>query len=103
MTIVLATYTTAPGKDGEVADLLRSYTALVLEEPGCLAFEVYRSVDDRHRFLLLEKYVDRAAFEAHQATEHFTRSGGQPDPPVARRPQRRDPGRLIRQVPVRGG
>ena len=72
MTIVLATYTTAPGKDGEVADLLRSYTALVLEEPGCLAFEVYRSVDDRHRFLLLEKYVDRAAFEAHQATEHFT-------------------------------
>lgn len=72
MTIVLATYTTAPGKDNEVADLLRSYTALVLEEPGCVAFEVYRSVDDRRRFLLLEKYVDRAAFDAHRVTEHFT-------------------------------
>ena len=72
MTIVLATYVTAPGKDDEVADLLRSYTALVLEEPGCIEFEVYRSVDDQRRFLLLEKYVDRAAFAAHQATEHFT-------------------------------
>lgn len=72
MTIVLATYTTAPGKDEEVANLLRSYTALVLEEPGCTAFEVYRGMDDRRRFLLLEKYVDRAAFDAHRATEHFT-------------------------------
>ena len=71
MTIVLATYTTAPGREDQVADLLRSYTALVLEEPGCLAFEVYRSVDDRRRFLLLEKYVDQAAFDAHRETEHF--------------------------------
>ena len=72
MTIVLATYTTAPGREDEVADLLRSYTALVLEEPGCLAFEVYRSVDDGRRFLLLEKYVDQAAFDAHRETEHFS-------------------------------
>ena len=72
MTIVLATYTTAPGREDQVADLLRSYTALVLEEPGCMAFEVYRSVDDRRRFLLLEKYVDQAAFDAHRETEHFS-------------------------------
>ena len=72
MTIVLATYTTAPGREDEVADLLRSYTALVLEEPGCMAFEVYRSVDDRRRFLLLEKYVDQASFDAHRETEHFS-------------------------------
>lgn len=72
MTFVLATYTTAPGNEDAVADLLRSYTALVLEEPGCVAFEVYRSVDDGRRFLLLEKYVDRAAFDAHRATDHFT-------------------------------
>ncbi|MCE2529576.1 MAG: antibiotic biosynthesis monooxygenase [Acidimicrobiia bacterium] len=32
-------------------------------------------MDDRHRFLLLEKYVDRAAFKAHQATKHFTDVG----------------------------
>ena len=32
----------------------------------------YGLVDDRRRFLLLEKYVDRAAFDAHRATEHFT-------------------------------
>ncbi len=29
-------------------------------------------MDDRRRFLLLEKYVDRAAFDAHRATKHFT-------------------------------
>ncbi len=72
MTIVLATYLTAPGKDEEVAALLRDYTTLVVEEPGCLAFDVYRSVDDRRRFLLYEKYLDRAAFDAHTATAHFT-------------------------------
>jgi (4S)-4-hydroxy-5-phosphonooxypentane-2,3-dione isomerase len=38
-------------------------------EPGCEAYQVHRTDDDR--FVLYERYVDAAAIEAHHATSHY--------------------------------
>jgi (4S)-4-hydroxy-5-phosphonooxypentane-2,3-dione isomerase len=42
-----------------------------VREPGCLRFDVVRSVSEPDRFLLYEWYVDEAAFEAHKTTQHY--------------------------------
>ena len=35
------------------------------KEPGCLQYELYRSMEDPDRFTLLEKWTDEAALEVH--------------------------------------
>ena len=44
-------------------------------EPGCLTFDVSRSVEDDTVFVLYEEWNDPAALDVHYATEHFTRLG----------------------------
>jgi len=42
------------------------------DEPGCLRFDVYRSLEDPCRFVLHEIYRDQAAFyEQHRSTPHY--------------------------------
>ena len=43
-----------------------------LEEPGCQRFDVWQDPDDRTRVFLYEIYDDRAAFDVHLASPHFT-------------------------------
>jgi autoinducer 2-degrading protein len=46
--------------------------ASLAEEPGCLRFDVHRSADDPHRFLLYELYTDADAFYvAHRQAPHY--------------------------------
>jgi autoinducer 2-degrading protein len=46
--------------------------ASLRDEPGCLRFDVHRSVDDPCRFVLHEIYRDQAAFaDEHRATSHY--------------------------------
>ena len=40
-------------------------------EAGCRQFDVCRSEDDPTKVFLYEVYDDRAAFEAHVASEHY--------------------------------
>ena len=47
--------------------LLPHHIGLTRAEPGCLSFEVWRSMSDPMRFGVHEVFRDRAAFEAHQA------------------------------------
>lgn len=55
----------------EVLALLPSVREQTAAEPGCLGYEVFRSVDDPARLLLVERYRDAAAVEAHRATSHY--------------------------------
>ena len=42
------------------------------DEPGCVRFDVHRSIDPSNRFFLHEIYRDRAAFEVdHKAAPHY--------------------------------
>ncbi|MET7395718.1 putative quinol monooxygenase [Dactylosporangium sp. NPDC005572] len=46
--------------------------ASVRDEPGCLRFDVHRSVDDPYRFVLYEIYTDQDAFyQQHRAAPHY--------------------------------
>lgn len=49
-----------------VAALLPEHIRLTRSEPGCLAFEVIRSMSDPVRFAVREIFASRADFEAHQ-------------------------------------
>lgn len=42
-------------------------------EPGNVRFEVARSVQDANTFLVVESYVDEAAYQAHLETPAFRR------------------------------
>lgn len=40
-------------------------------EPGCLGYEVLRSAEDPASMVLIERYADRAALDAHLASPHY--------------------------------
>lgn len=42
-----------------------------LAEPGCLGYEVFRAVDAADTLLLLERYRDEAALQAHRQSAHY--------------------------------
>lgn len=50
-----------------VASLMREHERLSRAEPGCLVFEIFRSMSDPMRFAVREIFADRPSFEAHQA------------------------------------
>jgi quinol monooxygenase YgiN len=56
-----------PAEQERVLPLLAEHVRLTRAEPGCLAFAVTPSPDDPGRFVVAERFRDRAAFEAHQA------------------------------------
>lgn len=72
MVTILATYVAAEGNEEKLAEGLRDYVPMVLTEPGCIAFDVYRGIDNHRLFILVERYADRAAVDAHMAADHFT-------------------------------
>ena len=52
-------------------DLVAEITAATRAEPGCVSYDWCRSADDPNLWILVEAYVDRAAGDAHVASEHF--------------------------------
>lgn len=62
---LLVTITAAQGKGGQLAQGYRARCAEVMEEPGCEQFEVFQSVINPDKLLLVERWVDQAALDAH--------------------------------------
>lgn len=50
-----------------VVEALPSHIELTRAEPGCLVFEVTQDAEDPFVFHVYEQFIDRAAFEHHQA------------------------------------
>ena len=71
MITVVARYRALEGRADEVAAALVPYAEIVRTEPGCVTFDVNRSLDDDHDFILYEVYRDQEAFDAHVASPHF--------------------------------
>lgn len=72
--LVVAHWQARPDTVSEVEAILRELSSTVeREEPGCLSFRVFRNLEERTRFVLIEEYRDADAFKAHLATEHFAR------------------------------
>ena len=71
MFVVIAQWYAKPGMDDEVAAVLRTAVRNSRTEPGCVLFMANRSVEDPRRFVMYEQFVDKAAFDAHLATDSF--------------------------------
>jgi quinol monooxygenase YgiN len=62
---LVVTIAAAPGKGSELANAYKPRCAEVQKEPGCEQFEVFRSVIDSDKLLLLERWTDQAALDVH--------------------------------------
>ena len=68
---VVARWQPKEGALGEVLAILAELRPKSLAEPGCISYEVYRNVAPPHGLLLIERYSDQAAIEAHRQSEHY--------------------------------
>jgi quinol monooxygenase YgiN len=61
------------GKEDELAATLRELADASRQEPGCELYIPTQDPESPRSFLLYEQYVDKAALDAHAASEHFQR------------------------------
>lgn len=69
--VVIAQYKVRAGEEERVEAALKEMRAASRAEPGNLDYQVLRDPGQRAVFVLYERYVDEAAFDAHRATAHF--------------------------------
>jgi quinol monooxygenase YgiN len=62
---LVVTFTAAPGKGAELAQIFEGRCAEVIQEPGCEQFEVFRSAINPDKLTLLELWTDQAALDVH--------------------------------------
>lgn len=62
---LIARFTVRAGSAGAVTALLTEYAAVVRSERGNLLFEPHREVDRPEVFVVVEKYRNQDAFQAH--------------------------------------
>ena len=62
---LIVTITAAPGKGSELAQLYKGRCVEVMSEPGCEQFEVFQSAVNPDKLVLLERWTDQAALDAH--------------------------------------
>ena len=65
---LIVTITAAPEKGSELAQLYDGYCREVMKEPGCEQFEVFQSVINPDKLVLLERWTDKAALDVHALT-----------------------------------
>jgi quinol monooxygenase YgiN len=70
---LIARHTIKPGEEGAVFAALTQLITAARTEPGNLAFEAFRSMDDERSYVLLERYASSDAVTAHRETPHFQR------------------------------
>lgn len=66
--VTLSGYIEVPEEDLlNVLAALPTHIALTQQEAGCLVFKVARESDNSVRFNVYEEFIDKQAFDAHQA------------------------------------
>jgi quinol monooxygenase YgiN len=56
-----------------VRPLYQELVALTRQEPLCISYDLHVDQKDPGHFVFIETWPDRAALDAHCATEHFRR------------------------------
>ncbi|MBA6439954.1 putative quinol monooxygenase [Streptomyces sp. GMR22] len=69
---VIARFTPAPDRAPQLQALLEGMIAPTRSEPGCRSYDLYTTGTQAPDFVLLERYQDFAALEAHRTTAHYT-------------------------------
>jgi autoinducer 2-degrading protein len=73
MLIQFVHFTFAPEDADKAESMLRELRDASRKEPGVVAFDIARGQEPSNVFALWEQYADKAALDAHVATEHFKR------------------------------
>ena len=71
--VVSAKWRAKPGKEERLEEVCREMTEPSRAEPGNRFYQAHRSPENPRLFYLYEQYEDEAGYEAHMASEHFTR------------------------------
>jgi (4S)-4-hydroxy-5-phosphonooxypentane-2,3-dione isomerase len=71
--VITAFWKAKPGEEQRIEQIIQTMTPLTLDEPGCIAYQGHRSLEEPGLFMLYEQYVDEAALDAHRASAHFQR------------------------------
>lgn len=69
--VVVAAITVAPGKSAEAEEALRDLIAATHGEAGCVRFALHRDVRDPSKLVLIERWLDHAALDAHLMEPHL--------------------------------
>ncbi|MFF4648590.1 putative quinol monooxygenase [Streptomyces sp. NPDC001380] len=70
--VVIARWTPSPEGRAQVDAALPGLVGASLAEPGCLGYRAYRPDGDADGdIVLVERYADRDALEAHRTSAHF--------------------------------
>ncbi|TWT09643.1 putative quinol monooxygenase [Reyranella sp. CPCC 100927] len=72
---IIATLTIKPGTNKDFEDTMGKLAAAVrANEPGNKLYALHKT-DDANVYVMLERYDDQAALEAHRAAPHFKELG----------------------------
>jgi quinol monooxygenase YgiN len=71
--VLVVRMTAKEGTEERVVALMEELAAATRQEPGCELYIPCRDPESPRTFLFYEQYKDKAAFEAHGASEHFQR------------------------------
>jgi quinol monooxygenase YgiN len=69
--VVVARWRPGVESVGNVLALVAELREQTLQEPGCLGYDVFQGVDSPGELLLLERYLDDRAIEAHRGSAHY--------------------------------
>lgn len=62
---LVVTVTAAPGKGAELARAFEIRATECRKEPGCEQFDIFQGVTNSEEVVLLERWTDQAALDAH--------------------------------------
>jgi len=71
--VVCAKWRAKEGKADRLLEVIEEMTPPSRAEPGNVYYQAQRSAENPRLFFLYEQYADEAGYEAHMASEHFTR------------------------------
>ncbi|GAA3125768.1 putative quinol monooxygenase [Planomonospora alba] len=71
MLLSVVKFTVRPEQDAAWLSLIEDFTKATRAEPGNVLIEWSKSVDDPHRYVVIEGYTDPEALAAHTDSEHF--------------------------------
>ena len=73
--VVTAKWTAKEGEESGVAAAIEQLAPPSRAEPGMIMYQPHRDPENPRVFFFYEQYKDKAAYEAHLASEHFQRLG----------------------------
>ena len=62
---LVVTFNAVSGKGAELAQAVKARCEVSRQDVGCEQFEVFQSVSDPDKLVLLERWTDQAALDAH--------------------------------------